>query len=788
MLRIEKIYQAPPDTGELTLGRTIPSLLDEACDRTPNACAFNQWSEAGWQPVSNQEFRNQAEAFAIGLLKLGLRKGDRVAFLMHSDLNFCVSDMACLLAGLVDVPIDLTQTLEHIIFVLRHSEAKALVIANLDLLTQISPYLWEVPSLQDIFVAEVPADWRQVRSQWVGIRDQGSGIRDQELGIGGREEQIQNPKSKIQNPESPSGVHEEAPETACLLLPMSLHPAPSEHLRSPIPQCIQLLSIEEVQQTATEAILQSPHPDPSTPLPLHPSSLQTNLNPQDLATIVYIPDEAGQMEGVMLTHENLSANALASFSGIPRLQKGDREIVLSFLPLNHVLARVMVYGHINYGHTIYFSNANRVVKHFKEIRPTILTTVPLLLEKIYSKILEKGLRQPKWIKLQDYRQDKKLAAIPEVEIFKRTSTFPLFSFLQTVKVYLQFLIALWQSLQTAFAQFLFQWALNLVQHYELGVQPRGIYAGLLMLADWFVLRHWREVFGGRIKYLICGGAALKAELANAFAAAGIRILHGYGLTQASAVVCCNRGKLNRAGTVGVPIPGMEVAIAEDNEILIRGPCVTPGYYKNPAATQNLLEAGWLHTGDLGTFTEAGFLKITGLKKALFKLSTGKYIAPQPIENRVKQSPFVAQAVVVGAEQKLCALLIVPNLEALHRYALDVGLDLPLENLLHHPSILALYQSIVTAANCHLPYWAIAKHFHLITTPLTVENGLLTDSGQINRAKVAEVFAAEIAALYREDGSRKRDGEMRGTPLPSGLPGFDATCPTIAQSLNPRLTT
>lgn len=775
MLSFEKVYQAPPHTGELTLGRTIPSLLDEACDRAPNACAFNQWSETGWQPLSNQEFHTQAEALAVGLLKLGLKKGDRVAFLMHSDLNFCISDMACLLAGLVDVPIDLTQTLEHIIFVLGHSEAKVLVISNLDLLTQITPYLWEVPTLQYILAAEVSADWQQVHSQWlVGKREGNEGGEDR--GDGEDEGAIQNLKSNIQNSEFSEGEREEVPETACLVLPMALHPAHPDHPRSLVPQCIQLLALQDVRQAGMGIT------------PEVVEQLRTGLHAQDLATIVYIPDEAGQMEGVMLTHENLSANALASFSGIPGLQKGDREVVLSFLPLNHVLARVMVYGHINYGHTIYFSNANRVVKHFKEIRPTILTTVPLLLEKIYSKILEKGLRQPKWVKLRDYRQDKKLEAIPEVKIFSRTSTFPLFSFLQTFKVYLQFLIAFWHSLQTAFAQFLFQWALNLVHRYELGVQPRGIYAGLLMLADWFVLRHWREVFGGRIKYLICGGAALKAELANAFAATGIRILHGYGLTQASAVVCCNRGKLNRAGTVGVPIPGMEVAIAEDNEILIRGPCVTPGYYKNPAATESLLAAGWLHTGDLGTFTEAGFLKITGLKKALFKLSTGKYIAPQPIEQRVTQSPFVAQAVVVGAEQKTCAMLIVPHLEALHRYALDVGLDLPLADLLRHPSILALYQSIMNAANCHLPYWAIAKHFRLITTPLTVENGLLTDIGQINRAKVAEVFAAEIAALYREDGTRKRDGELRGEPSLSGLSGFDSTCPTIAQSLNPRLTT
>lgn len=400
------------------------------------------------------------------------------------------------------------------------------------------------------------------------------------------------------------------------------------------------------------------------------------------------------------------------------------------------------------------------MKHLKEIQPTVLTTVPLLLEKVYSKILEKG------------------------------------------------------SKSAILGRLIFQWALQLASRYQLGHQPNGLYALLLKLADWLVLSRWRSLFGGRLKYLICGGAALKAELVNAFAAAGVPILHGYGLTQASAVVCCNRGSLNRAGTVGVPIAGTEVAIAQDSEILVRGPCVTPGYYKNLAATRDLIDPqGWLHTGDLGAFTDDGFLRITGIKKALFKLSTGKYIVPQPIEDQLNRSPFVVQAIVVGAERKYCAMLLIPNLEALHSYALAVGINLSGEALLKHPCIMTLYRALVNHANCHLPYWAIVKRFQIINATLTVENGLLTSTGQLNRANINTVFATEIDALYRDAETRRGAGGERGKggeggeegnvgisplsplssspSLPSHSTYFDISadaCPTYAQSLNPRLTT
>lgn len=700
----ETIRPAPKNSGTVILGRTLPALLDEACDRIPNQHAFNQWHETGWRSLSNQAFRSAAETVALGLLNLGLQSGDRVALLMHSDVNFCIADFACLLANLVDVPIDLTQTIEHILFILRHSEAKVLFISNLDLLTQIVPYLGNATALQVVIVVEIPSDWQNTRSHWRTV-----------------------PCDRANESNSSAANLEEISETICLDMPALLHPVQPDYCYLPMPECVRVLALDEIR-------IQQSTADTSIKL----QQLKEALTPDRLATIIYIPDESGQLQGVMLTQENLSANALAAFSDIEHLQQGNAEKALSFLPLNHVLARCLLYGHINYGHGIYFSSANRVIKHLKEVQPTILVTVPLLLEKIYSKILEKG---------------SKSSSLLERVIFYRS--------------------------------------LQIAKQYQLGKPPQRLYKLLLKLADWLVLSQWRSIFGGRIKYLISGGAALKAELANVFAAAGVNILQGYGLTQASAVVSYNRNNFNRAGTVGVPIAGAEIMIAPDSEILVRGPYITPGYYNNPAATQAMIDAqGWLHTGDLGRFTAEGFLQIIGLKKALFKLSTGKYIAPHPIELRLQQSPFVAQAIVVGSERKFCAALIVPNLQALHRYGLEIGLDFRLEDLLKHSCIQALYQAAVEAANCHLPYWSTVKRFRLIRTAFTLENGLLTEMGEIDRATAIAVFAPEIDALYREETTRKR-GEIE----PQNLQELDtcplipaATCPAFAQSLNPRLTT
>lgn len=674
MLWSYKTYRAPPNSGEVILGRTLPSLLDEACDRSPNSHAFNQWTEAGWQPLSNQAFRSAAFEVALGLLDLQQELG-RVALLMHSDVNFCIADMGCLLARVVDVPIDLTQTLENIIFILRHTEAKALIISNLDLLYQVVPYLWDTPDLKTVIVADVPADWQQTRTQQLtcqlrGGEDRGT-ARVGEMGM-------------------QQGEAKEIPASACLCIPNFLSSARLERPCSEFSQCIQVLSLEEIRARGRTLISETQR-----------QQLQRLLAADDLATIIYIPGGTAEPQGVMLTHENLSANALAMFTGIPNLELGAKEVILSFLPLTHVFARVLLYGHINYGHSIHFTTPNRVMKHLREVQPTIFATVPLLVEKVYSKILEQSSKRAQF-KLRYY----------------------------------------------ALNQRIFNWALNLAKRYEIGQKQQRRYALILKLADRLVFSQWRSVFGGRLKYLISGGAALKADIANLFAAAGVTILQGYGLTETSSAVACNRGQFNRAGTVGVPLAGVEIAIADDGEILVRGPHVTQGYYKNPDATRQLIDVdGWLHTGDLGEFTADGFLKITGLKKSRFKLSTGKYVTAQPLESRLEQSPLVAKAIAVGSERKFCAMLIFPNLDNLRSRAQALGIDLPTEALLKHPCIIALYQALVDEANCHLPYCSTVKRFQLIDAAPTVENGMLTATQQVRRTKVAEAFAKEIDAMF-----------------------------------------
>jgi long-chain acyl-CoA synthetase len=689
MLWPTRIRQALKPVEPPFLGRTLPDLLDEGCDRTPNPDAFHQWTPLGWQTFSNRTVRSAAEDLALGLLHLGLDRGDRIAFLMHSDVQFCIADIGSLLAGLVNVPIDLTQTLENIIATLQHSEAKILIISNLDLLNQVSAYLGQAPQLQHVIVAQVPSQWGVQKTQAV--------------------QDLTQAFTPIPSP------------SACLSL-SETHLKDSEQSWPYCTSGIQVWSLENVQRQGQSHRWQG-----------QAEQLRGDIHPQDLATLIYIPDTAGQLQAVMLTHENLSSNALVAFHSLPSLKRGSKEVVLSFLPLNHVLARSLLYGHMAYGHSIYFSTSHRVMKHLQEISPTILTTVPLLLEKVYSKLLEAS-RKPSRFWLQRWLQD---------------------------------------------------WGVQVAQRYELGHIPTFWDAVLRKVLDPLVFARWRSLFGGRLRYLLSGGAALDGKIVNLFAAAGVRILQGYGLTQTSAVVCVNREGLNYPGTVGPTVTGAEVKIAPDSEILVRGPSVTPGYYKNPELTRRSIDPqGWLHTGDLGVFTTGGCLKITGLKKDLFKLATGKYIAPLPIEARLRRSPLVSQAVVVGADRKFCGVLIFPNWKALRQEGQRLGLTLSAEELLHHPWIAKRYQTLVEAANCHLPYWSAVKQFRLLPTALTVEKGLLTPIEQLQRAAIVERFASEIEALYGNSSTSPAQSES--APPPPALE--EDACPIFAQSLNPRFTT
>ena len=704
MVGLDQIPRSLSADRAVLLGQTLPSLLDQACDLAVNPQALNHWQHNGWESLSNHAFRTAAEELALGLLQLGLQKGDRVALLMTSDVTFCIADMGCLLAGLVDVPIDLTQTIENILHILHHSGSKVLIIANLDLLYQVMAYLGKAPDLQTIIVADLPVDWQERRSQ---------------LLVG----QATRPPAADHPEDAPPTEQTTIPELACLHLPLALCEAQPDLPcpLPPLPQCIQLLSLREVQalgqpQVSLQALKQ----------------LRTQISPTDLATIVYIAGPKGVPRGVMLSHENIAANILAAFASFPDLEQGAQEVALLYLPLTHIFARTFLYGHLNYGHCIYFSSPNRVMKHLRLVQPTVFITVPRLLEKVESK-------------LQDYGQS-----------------------LQGVQ------------------RWVFDWALGLARRYELGRPPTGKYACELKLADRLIFGQWRSLFGGRLKALLSGGAALRPDLANLFSAAGIPVLQGYGLTETSAVVCYCRGADNRAGTVGTPIPGVELSIAADGEILVRAPYVMQGYYNDPAATQAAIDReGWLHTGDLGRLTPAGLLQITGIKKSLFKLATGKYVTAEPLEQRLQQSPLVAHAVAVGVQQKFCGMLIFPDFRELGRQAAAMGLDLTMPDLLRHPCILALYQSLINEANCHLPHWSTVKQFRLIPSILSLENGLLSLEHQVHRPQVMERFAQDIQALYGEADRRPKGKAMENdrslvvAPCPD-LP-VDA-CPAFAQSL------
>lgn len=649
---------APPNPA--ILNRTLPSLLDGAYSPITGDRTLNQWRKGSWQSFSTDAFRRAVEEFALGLETFGLHQGDRVALMMHSDVGFAIADLGTLLAGLVNVPIDLTQTIENILFILQEVEAPLLVVSNLDLLNQILPYLWEVPTLKTVIVAEVPDNWQAEQT------------------LGGKVSALD------------TALPIPAPE-ACLQIPHLLCEVQPQPLCPPVPmpQALGVCSLAEVrrwgrQQWTAQAV----------------QALGDAIAPADLATIIYIASETKRPKGVMLSHENISANVLAAFSSYANLQTGPNEVALLFLPLTHIFARVFLYGHLAWGHSIYFSDPNHLIKHLRRVKPTFLITVPRLLEKIHERILDHAHHLSRF--------DRRVLL----------------------------------------------WATKLATRFDPSQPPQGLYRWQMQLAERLVFAKWREVFGGRLKACICGGAALSADLVRFFSAAGVTVYQGYGLTETSGVLTYTREGHNRPGTVGLPIPGVEVALAPDQEILVRAPFLMQGYYHDPTATAAALTPdGWLHTGDLGELGPDGFLTITGVKKSLFKLCTGKYVSPRPLEEELMASPLVSQATTVGANRKFCAMVIVPNWAALRRQAQSWELDTTQPDWWHHPRITTLYQSLIDIANCHLPYWATVRKFALV--------------------EQSEELAEVVEKLYGE--GRGDEGDREGG-------GEGESCPVYARSL------
>jgi len=425
------------------------------------------------------------------------------------------------------------------------------------------------------------------------------------------------------------------------------------------------------------------------------TNIRNNILPTDLLTILYTSGTTGTPKGVMLSHQNLVTNVMACKDIVP-FQSGWK--ALSFLPLNHVYERMVNTMYLYHGLSIYYiENLETIGDTSREIKPTIFVAVPRLIERMHEKIMSAG---------------EKLTGIKKM---------------------------------------MFNWAVKLANKYE-GEGRHGIWYQLQhAIANKLVFSKWREAMGGELKYLVSGGAALNARLERVFSCAGIWILQGYGLTETSPVISVNRLGAGNAkyGTVGPVIEGCEVKIAaEDGEILMRGPNKMLGYFKNQQATAEMIDAeGWLHTGDVGTFEDQRFLKITDRKKEIFKTSSGKYIAPIAIENKLKECKFIENCMVVGESQKFASALIVPSIANFKEYAAQYKINFSKQPIHENPELKKIIQAHIKEMNKTLAPFEQLKRCELVEGEWTVDGGEITPKLSLKRKVITARNTALIDKIY-----------------------------------------
>lgn len=426
------------------------------------------------------------------------------------------------------------------------------------------------------------------------------------------------------------------------------------------------------------------------------SSYREAVQLDDLLTLIYTSGTTGKPKGVYLSHGNILANVEAS----NHLVTDEYKKSLSFLPLCHIFERMVVYLYFSKGVQIYYAeNLDNIVVDINEVKPDLFTTVPRVLEKVYDKVVEKG---------------KNLTGIKKS---------------------------------------LFFWALNLGLRYQEPNKNSAFYNFQLGIARKLIFSKWKEALGGNIKLIISGGAALQERLARVFWAAGIKVLEGYGLTETSPVIAVNSWKEEdvKFGTVGRVLSNLDVKIAKDGEILVKGPSVTSGYYKNEEATKEAFtEDGYLHTGDIGELTPDGFLRITDRKKEMFKTAGGKYVAPQVLENKLMESTLIAQVMVIGENQRFPAALIVPAFEELEKYANHKGISFQSkEDLIKNEEILSKYEQIISQSMANFGHWEQIKRFKLLPKEWSIDAGELTPKLSLKRKVILQKNEDIIKTIYSE---------------------------------------
>jgi long-chain acyl-CoA synthetase len=611
--------------------RTLCDILANLERHYQKPALLRHKAAGSWRDISTDEFVGRVRALGMGLVSLGVGKGDRVAILSENRPDWTAFDHAILSIGAVNVPIYPTLQTEQVRFILDNSASRLLIVSSQAQLDKVLPVLPRVPELKTIVRLDPPAG---------------------PAGIGG-------------GPAAAGGGP--AGEGAA----------------------VAVVPCQEVLRAGEEAQRRDP---------ARHQAIRASVEPGDVASILYTSGTTGDPKGVMLTHGNFVSNVNATLRIIPFTQS---DLCLSFLPLTHVFERMAEFAYLAAGGAIaYAESIDAVAQNLHELRPTVMASVPRLFEKVHARILDA---------VQASSRIRRLVFASALAIGRRRA-----------RVYLD-------------------------------GRPGPAWARLLWpLADRLVFRTLRARLGGRIRFFISGGAPLSPEISLFFHAAGIRVLEGYGLSETSPVIAVNTLDRTRIGTVGPVLPGVEVRIAEDGEILTRGPHVMKGYFRDEAGTREAMEGGWFHTGDIGLIDADGFLKITDRKKEVLKTSGGKMVAPQPIENLLKSDRFIAQAVLIGDRRKFISALIVPEPAWLESYARLKEIPFrDLSELVDHPRVIDLFRRRIEAKMAGLPHYETVKKFRLLRRELTQEAGELTPTLKVKRRVINQKYADLIESMYRE---------------------------------------
>ncbi|AIZ63036.1 AMP-dependent synthetase [Hymenobacter sp. DG25B] len=585
-------------------------ILPYQLENTPKSDCLAAKVNGTWEKMSTQQVYDAAQLVSLGLVKLGLKKDDKVAIISMNRPEWMLADYGISQIGAVSVPMYPSITVEDYKYIFADAGVKAVFVADKKLYANVTAAI------------------------------EGLSI-----------------------------------------------PATNIFTFDTIPGARHFSELVEMGKTGDVASLQP---------------LKDAVQPDDLLTLIYTSGTTGQPKGVMLSHDNILSNCRNSQRFVP-VNKND--MALSFLPLCHIFERMVTYLYMINGVSIYYAESMEVIAdNLREVKPSIFTTVPRLLEKVFDKIVAKG---------------------HELTGIKKS---------------------------------LFFWALNLGLKYDTQKDQGAFYNAQLALANKLIFNKWREALGGNLKCIVSGGGALQPRLARVFWAAGIRVMEGYGLTETSPVIAVGgfEPENNLIGTVGPIIDNTEVKIAPDGEILTKSASVMKGYYNKPELTaKEFDEEGWFHTGDIGELVNGRFLKITDRKKEMFKTSGGKYIAPQVIEGKLKESPLVEQCMVVGDGQKFPSVLIIPAFDDLRGWCKRNGLDCtgPNDELIKNEKIISMYEDLVKKYNQGFAQWEQVKKVALLPQQWTVETGEMTPTMKVKRKVIFQNNTDLIDSLYHTDSRR-----------------------------------